>query len=1249
MASSRRSVLLLGIVFCLATFGLVVWQVGATQKGDEPSGQVERLPVVSDDALSEARQLDLNEELRKERLGLIPKQGGPVGNDADAPLGTDVLVNDNAGGTGTNRFTQSETDLLAFGSTVVVGYNDSGSQGAGSHFTGWSRSTDNGVTFTDGGALPVGAGGDAGDPVLARNNTTGKLYFTTLGFTSSNVIQVFGSTDNGATWSAPVNGVPGGGSSQDKQWIAVDNNAGAGNGNVYLVTRDFGAPNGIFMYRSTDNGATWGPSGGVNIVGGNQGAFVAVAPDHSVNAFWYAGQIRMRKSTDQGVTFGATVNVSGALTGGTNGDLGLTGQIQGAGGFTAFRSSEFPHVAINPVNGNMYCVFDNDPVGVDRGDVFMTQSTDGGATWGAAVKINDDVSTTDQWQPTVAVSTDGSRLGVFYYSRQEDTVNNNLFKYYGRIGSIAGGTVTFAPSFAVSDVASLPEYGRDSGVNTTYMGDYNHAVATPGFFHVVWSDNRADYAAGPPRKDPNVYYDKVPLGLAVASTVPAVGSISPTNPSSYVVNFTDPVNNASVQATDFTVDGIPATGVTLNTSSQYTFTYGAPPFVNQGTHTMAMAGGSVTRQGDNDPLIAFTGPFTYQLPAPALTRGAPLLPTGNGIVEPNECNAVNIPITNNGNADATAVSAVLSTSTPGVTISQPNSGYPNINQGATQTNTTPFMMSTTNAVACGTNIALTLTVNYTGGGSPAVFNFTIPVGQTANANYTFTSTTGTIPAGGTFVAGSNADDAAVPITLPAGWNSTIYGAAVTSLSASTNGNLTVNGTASTEYSNSALPVALFPASPTLFMLWDDFDMDASDVTNGGIFTQSIGAVGSRQFIIEWRGQHFDETVNGPITLNCAIILNENSDAFSYVYPLTGVAPNANGVSATVGVEATNNGTQFTQHSLNQAVITPGLRLNAVRLPGICNPGSGVCGGGTPTPTNTPTATPTNTPTATPTNTPTATPTNTPTATPTNTPTATPTNTPTGTPTATPSNTPTATPTGTPAAGFEGDVAPRPNGDNIVLATDVTQLRRFATGLDTPTVGTNEGQRADCAPRATSGDGLLNSGDVVQGRRYATGLDPLTPGGGPALSISEDGTSIFDDVYNYFFGREIRLVADKGTGDGLVTMAVELAPSGDEAGASFTLAYDASRFGNPRVELGNAVPEDTVLTLNTSEEGRIGILVDSGSAWAASKTARRLVVVTFSVIDDAGINEQVSFESGLAKMNVSDAFGNSLVTRWMAGK
>ena len=148
-----------------------------------------------------------------------------------------------------------------------MAYNDSGSNASGSKkFTGISRSTDGGVTFTDGGTLPTTAGGDAGDPVLARNNTTGRIFLATLGF-SVGTIQVFHSDDNGLTWSAPANGTPGG-STEDKEWMAVDNSPGAGNGNVYLISRNFGAGSGIFMYRSTDGGATFGPTGGTLITAG---------------------------------------------------------------------------------------------------------------------------------------------------------------------------------------------------------------------------------------------------------------------------------------------------------------------------------------------------------------------------------------------------------------------------------------------------------------------------------------------------------------------------------------------------------------------------------------------------------------------------------------------------------------------------------------------------------------------------------------------------------------------------------------------------------------------------------------------------------------------------------------------------------------------------------------------------------------------------------------------------------------------
>ncbi len=185
--------------------------------------QTERLPVM---ATPEEKLLNqqLEKRAKSERpLSLTPWLLSRTQTTSTQNLApTNVLVNNNNGATATSQFTQSETTILAYGNNVITGFNDAGSRSGGANrFTGYSYSTDGGLTFTDGGNLPVNAGGDAGDPVLARNNTTGRIYFSTLGFSIS-TIQLFRSDDNGLTWLPPVNATPGG-SSEDKQWMAVDN------------------------------------------------------------------------------------------------------------------------------------------------------------------------------------------------------------------------------------------------------------------------------------------------------------------------------------------------------------------------------------------------------------------------------------------------------------------------------------------------------------------------------------------------------------------------------------------------------------------------------------------------------------------------------------------------------------------------------------------------------------------------------------------------------------------------------------------------------------------------------------------------------------------------------------------------------------------------------------------------------------------------------------------------------------------
>jgi hypothetical protein len=531
-----------------------------------------------------------------------------------------LLVN-NPSADATARDTQSETTLvLGSGMNVISGFNDSGSLiGAGANkFTGFSRSANMGATWTDGGTLPTNTNGDAGDPVLARDKVSGRVYLGCLQFSGAG-IRVFHSDDDAVTWSAPVQGAPGKTGMQDKDWITVDNASGSGQGNVYLVERDFGGGNGIYLFRSTDQGATFAPSAGLLIASGAtgnvQGAFVTVGPDHAVYVFWYdqtatPRRIRMRKSTDLGLTFGAPVTVTTLNVLVTNGNLGLNG---------GFRTNSFPQAVVNPASANnVYAVYNDATAasGGDRGNVFLRQSTDGGATWGAAVQINTDGTGRDQWSPAIAVKPDGSGLGFGWYDRRRDPTNN-LIEWWGATATVSGNTVTIGPNFRISGQFPVV-IGQDPVVNTVYMGDYDTMVADNSFFYTTWGDNSLPNPNFPAHThQPDVRFAKIP-----------------------------------------------------------------------------MAG-----------------------PGPILDVASTTISGGNadGVIEPNECNDLTVKVMNDGTATATGIIGVLSTSTPGVTITQPISDYPDLAPGAMSASLTPFRIDTSPSFVCGTPIVLTLTLTYAQG------------------------------------------------------------------------------------------------------------------------------------------------------------------------------------------------------------------------------------------------------------------------------------------------------------------------------------------------------------------------------------------------------------------------------------------------------------------------------------------------------------------------------------------------------
>lgn len=130
------------------------------------------------------------------------------------------------------------------------------------------------------------------------------------------------------------------------------------------------------------------------------------------------------------------------------------------------------------------------------------------------------------------------------------------------------------------------------------------------------------------------------------------------------------------------------------------------------------------------------------------------------------------------------------------------------------------------------------------------------------------------------------------------------------------------------------------------------------------------------------------------------------------------------------------------------------------------------------------------------------------------------------------------------------------------------------------------------------------------------------------------------------GREIKIGTASRPGGSTVTVPVEMRAYGDETAASFTLEYDRSKLANPRLFLSGAAPEGSVLTVNTTEAGRIGILLDSTTPLTASAMPTAIIMITFDV---KGSGETPIVISGsLAAQGISDGDGNMLLTRYVDG-
>jgi YD repeat-containing protein len=100
----------------------------------------------------------------------------------------------------------------------------------------------------------------------------------------------------------------------------------------------------------------------------------------------------------------------------------------------------------------------------------------------------------------------------------------------------------------------------------------------------------------------------------------------------------------------------------------------------------------------------------------------------DGVIAPGDTLTIREALENTGPSTAAGLQATLSSQTVGVTVSQGSSNYPDIAAGATEENATPFTVSVSPTLACGTPINLTLTV--TSGADSASVPLSIATGVT---------------------------------------------------------------------------------------------------------------------------------------------------------------------------------------------------------------------------------------------------------------------------------------------------------------------------------------------------------------------------------------------------------------------------------------------------------------------------------------------------------------------------------------
>ena len=353
----------------------------------------------------------------------------------DAPFSPNVRVNS---GNPTYLYQVEPTMAINSQGRIFVGWKEAFTHDGGGQRVSFSYSADDGASWAPNILMPLNRTTRQSDPWLSITDDD-RVFFTRLEFNSAFTVSgiTVSNTTDGIAWGTPFY------YSDSPMFADKETAAHGAAGNLYWAWNTDNRMSGvqdIVVTRSDDGGRTWTSEASVPDPGdGVIGAFVRVHPDGTVLLVWWSyftDDVWFDRSFDGGATWGTDIRV--------NDVPGSAGGYDGSDWIIPL-----PAMAVAP-NGTVYVVWPDHRGG--NHDIMFSRSMDRGTTWSPTIRLNDDSTLADQWMPDLAVDPSG---GV--HVAWMDTRNGQNDVYY--VNSSDGGA-TWGANVRVTDAGTPLNFWR---------------------------------------------------------------------------------------------------------------------------------------------------------------------------------------------------------------------------------------------------------------------------------------------------------------------------------------------------------------------------------------------------------------------------------------------------------------------------------------------------------------------------------------------------------------------------------------------------------------------------------------------------------------------------------------------------------------------------------------------------------------------------------------------------------------------